>query len=380
MPGLLGVASAPHGWLGSRPSRDEVFGEFARTMTAVAGAAERSGGSILSPGVSIGRGTAVTGGDVHVLEVLTDTEQEVLCNLLRGHVPTLIAMTGRGVVGVGRSPDRVGSRWLADSRMHLATRFLASTSPEHVDRVKAELRRRDGVAALDRMDVWPGTAPDGSPTVVVRCIDASVGLGGLRAHAIVLTALAMHARRRVRAGQRVGHAPQRLLEENRARAIASGRRARFLREDDPGRPGAGRDDRSRRSARPRAADDMIRDLLTEIGPELRNLDAGPDELAPVLLGIDLPRFGGPTGVDESMLLREWATSGDAALVRGCREALTDPEAGGPLLRVLRDRRPGLVGALLRSWQERIAAAEPPTRGPQRSQRRGRGHQSGRRTG
>jgi hypothetical protein len=343
------VVRAPSLWLGTRTARDAEFRRLADAVGGLADSARRAGAALVAPGVVVGGGAPVLDGDTHLLDVLSPMEQEVACNLLRAHVPTLIALTGRGVIAPGCAPERIGSRWLAESRVHLATRFLDSAAPAHLERVKAELRRRDGVAHLDRMDVAPDPA---AGVVKVRCVDAAASLAALRATALVLAAIAMRARRLVRDGYRAEHVPQRMLEENRARAVAAGLRARFVQVDGrPGGPGRPRGTNARRTAA-----DAARGLLTEVAAELRNLEAGADELAPILLGIDLARFGGASGVTDDMLLREWATGGDAGLVDGCRRALTDPTPGGPLLREMRARKPGLVAAVLRSWDERIETA------------------------
>jgi hypothetical protein len=165
-------------------------------------------------------------------------------------------------------------------------------------------------------------------------------------------ALALCARRMVRNGERARNIPQRLVRENRARAVALGLRARF----DQVEP-----DRSATAeGGPRRAADCIRDLLLQLAPELGNLRAAAEELAPVLLGIDLPRFGGPAGATERAMVDGWVADGDAALAAGCHEAMTDPEPGGPLLREHRLRHRGQVAALLRWWQRRIDAPSAPS--------------------
>ena len=352
-PGLT-LVPAPSPWLGTPAARDAAFTELAGILGRLADITARCGGRLVPTAVGVGDRSPVLGGDQHVVEVASAVEQEVLCNLLRAHVPALIAMTGRGVTGVGRAPDRIGSRWLADSRSHLATRFLASTASEHLDRVKAELRRRDGVAQLERMDVAPGVGADGEPVVVVRCVDAAVGLAGLRANALVLAALAMRAGRRTREGGRWGNERQLLLEQNRARAVAGGLRARFVHDNSaPGRSPA----RARSGPeRPGTAADVVRSLLGDLVLEFRGLDVRADELAPVLLAVELAEFGGRAGATETGLVRDWAMQGDAALEHGCRSALTDPEPGGVFLREMRERAPGTVAAVLRAWQERIDTA------------------------
>ncbi|WP_152603701.1 hypothetical protein [Amycolatopsis rifamycinica] len=351
-PGLF-TLRVPPVWLGTRRGRDEVFSGLAAALAELCRVTARTGGVLVPPGVAVGDHRAVFGGDVHMIEVLSPVEQEVLCNLLRGWVPALIAVAGHGLTSVGRSPDRTGSRWLATSNSHLATRFLASTTPEHLERVKAELRRRDGVARLDRMDVAPGVRADGTPVVLVRCLDAAATLAGTRAAALLLSALALHARRLVRDGRRTGHAPQRMLEENRARAIADGLRARFAVEDSRA---TGRRNRHRRAAR-----DAVRDLLREVVVEFGNLETDVAEIAPLLMGVDLPGLGVRAEISERGLLARWAVSGEETLVSECRRALGDATPGGPLLAHLNAEVPGRTSVVLGSWRERIEGPAKPLR-------------------
>ncbi|MEJ2856034.1 MULTISPECIES: hypothetical protein [unclassified Saccharothrix] len=365
-PGLFAVR-VPLSWLGSRAARDEVFAELADVTRRLAEVARRAGGVLVAPGIGTSGHPGVLGGDVHVVEVLSPVEQEVLCNLLRSRVPALIALAGRGVTSVGQPLDRTGSRWLAASRSHLATRFLASTADEHLDRVKAELRRRDGVAQLDRMDVSPGAEPDGTLTVVVRCLDATATLAGTRAHALLLAALATQARRMVRDGRRAGHEPQRLLEENRARAVADGLRARLVVED---RKPARRDRAAPAEKRKRPARDVVRGVVGDVAVELRNLGAAPEELAPVLLALDLPDLGVKHGAVEAELLAHWASGGDAHLLDRSLDALTDATPGGPLLAALDQSFPGRVAVVLGTWRKRIAEAGTATQAPRKQEGRG----------
>lgn len=348
-PGLLAVRLPSH-WLGTRAAREHAFSSLAAAISQLASAAASLGGTVLPTGIGLAGQPAVLGGDRHVLDVLSPVEQEVLSNLLRVHVPALIALTGRCVTVAGMPRDRIGSRWLAGSRSHLATRFVASTTPEHLDRVKAELRRRDGVARLDRMDVLPDQAADGSPVVVVRCLDAAASLAAARAHAIVLAALALRARRLVREGRRTGNAPQRLLEENRAKAVADGLRARFAVPDQswPGR-------QRQTAVLPQVgARNAVRTLLLGLCPEFANLDVTVAELAPVILPVELPSFGLRGVSTEGDWLAAAAAEGEAALVRAAGAALTDTTLGGPLLRQASGAAPGRVSVVLDLWHAHLA--------------------------
>lgn len=349
IPGLR-VIRLQHVWLGTLPARNQAFAEMARAAGGLAEAARLAGGIVVPTAVGFRGQPAVLGGDTHVIEVLSSVEQEVLANLLRTHVPTLIAMTGRGVSVAGTSRDRVGSRWLSASRTHLAARYLASTSPQHLERVKAELRRRDGIARLDRLDVVPGFTEDQSPVVVVRCIDAAASLAGGRAHALVLAALALRARRLVRDGRRVGNPSQKTLEDNRARAIADGRRARFVVDQEPGR----NRDSAAATTRVVSAREAIRSLLMDLCTEFANLDAMPEELAPVILPAELPRLGLRRVAAEDDLLARWSTQGESVFAQAAADAFCDPAMGGALLRSSLKAAPGRVSIVLEQWRSWIA--------------------------
>jgi hypothetical protein len=353
----LYVIQAQHAWLGTRPAREQAFGELAQVASRFTEVVLSAGGTAVPTAVGLSGQSAVLGGDTHVIEVLSSVEQEVLANLLRSYVPTLIAMTGRSVATVGAARDRVGSRWLAASRSHLAARYLASTAPQHLERVKAELRRHDGIAQLDRMDIVPEFTNDGSPIVVVRCIDAAPSLAAARAHALVLSALALRARRLVRDGKRVGNVRQRTLEENRARAIADGLRARFVLDEAPARNRRGEGRLGRGEARePRVAGarEEVRKLLKDMCAEFANLDVTAEELAPLILPVELPQLGLRRVASEGELLARWSTQGDTVLARAAGDAFSDPAMGGALLRSSVQAAPGRVSIVLERWRSWIA--------------------------
>lgn len=357
---------ASRAWLGTASARDETFAAMAQDARRLADAARLVGGIAIPTAIGLAGQSAVLGGDMHVIEVLSAVEQEVLANLLRTHVPTLIAMTGRPLTASGMPPDRVGSRWLAGSRTHLAARYLASTEPEHLERVKAELRRHDGVSRLDRLDIFPAsTGADSTLVVVVRCVDAAPSLAAARAHALVLAALGLRARRMVRDGNRVGNPWQRTLEENRARAIAEGLRAQFApvedwgrnrnRNRDPARPdGAHGQAGPPRPPRMVGAREAIRRLLKDLCTEFSNLEATPEELAPVIMPVELPQLGLRRVAGESDLLTTWSRQGDQVLARAAWDAFLDSAPGGPTLAAARGTAPGRVSIVLDTWRSLIA--------------------------
>ncbi|MGW7042552.1 hypothetical protein ACWGDT_07495 [Streptomyces avermitilis] len=350
--------TTPMTWLGTRGARREGFDALGHAVDVVATAAGQAGGLLTAPGLSLGGSAAPLDGDTHWLETADPVEQEVLCNLLRRHSPLLIAIAGRGSFVPGGRRDRIGSRWLADSHEHLAARFLASVTERHLYRVQAELRRRDGISHLDRMDVAPVM---GNGAVLVRCLDAQTSLAETRAHVLLLSALALRARSMVQEGRREGPAPQELLEENRARAISDGLRAGLAEEK---RPRERERDRGRRDQQARDATSYerriparqaVRTLLDDLVPEFSRLDATAEEILPLLCLVELP--GGQPLRAQDLLTRS-AGSG-RALPQAVRAALTDPRPGGPLLDAVLAEYPGSGQLMLKVWREALEGGLSP---------------------
>ncbi|WP_432838535.1 hypothetical protein [Dactylosporangium sp. CA-092794] len=326
------LASGPLRWQGSPDSRAEATAALRAALADYAG---------FPPGIDFGAGSPViTGADVHVLEVASTAEQEVLCNLIREHVPLLIALTGRPSL---RSAAPVGSHRLANSHVQVAARYLDSTSPQHLARVTAELRRRDGIMAIDRMDVFPSVEADGTLTVTVGCIDAAVSLAATRAHALLLAAFGVRARRLVRAGARTANPDQALLEENRARAIARGIRARLTLE------------RRDQAADQQPARVLARELLVDsLAVELDNLQATAAELFPLIALLDLAESGVGRIDSEDALLSGWARTQGPHFSRIAADMLLDDRAGGPCLSTALQVAPGRTQVLLDEWAAAIA--------------------------
>ncbi|MGS2619249.1 hypothetical protein ACVCAH_32710 [Micromonospora sp. LZ34] len=277
--------------------------------TASLAAAVRAAGGRLAPGGwlgSRGAGECLVS-DLHAIETITDTQREICANLLRSWAPELIALTGQPSFG-GDRVHGIGSRRLADSGEHLSTRYLASASPRHLGRVRDSLRRDEGVSRLELMDVNPVGLDDTVPNVVLRCVDAQLLPSTVLAHALLVQALAVHARTLEREGRRVPAVPQAVLDHNRSRAISAGLAATF----DP------LTDRSRRDrndrvpqAQPVPARERALALIEDVVPQLRALRVMPDELAPVAFGLTLAGAH-PTAVrKESDLLRQWSGLDDA---------------------------------------------------------------------
>ncbi|MET8543984.1 hypothetical protein ABZW03_25535 [Kitasatospora sp. NPDC004799] len=241
--------------------------------------------------------------------MVDEVQRELLCNLLREHSPTLIALTGRQLYGADGVPSG-GSARLSRATDQVTTRYVASFSPQHLDRVRTALRQEERLARLEAMDVNPlGEAEfDAAGDVTLRLVDGQVSVSSAMAHALLVQALAMRARELARTGRRIGAVPQPLVERNRARAVAHGLAAGFETEQHGGdrrteqRGGGDRrtDRRGGRTGGPaadrpprtvpaaRAASALMRELL----PYFRQLDATADELGQLFTGLELSGGGG----------------------------------------------------------------------------------------
>jgi hypothetical protein len=276
-------------WLHDRDSRDTARTTLSHAIARVASAASRQG-CLLLPGAVRPSGQATwqdwTTGDHHTIGLLDDVEREVASNLFRSHVPEIIALTGHP--GIDQTPEPLGSRRLAESGRHLAARYLASASPRHLSLVASELRRTTGIRALRTMDVHPldPPAPGGETgSLGVRCVDGQAFAGTTIAHAILLQALTMAARRRVRDGRRQGHTDQQLLERRRASAILKGIDARVPTESTESRGGGrgkNKDKHERRDSGQVSLDVLALELLDGLIPELGTLEVSFTEFAPVI--------------------------------------------------------------------------------------------------
>lgn len=274
-------------WLHDRAARDTARADLTEAVVAVASAAS-SRGCLLLPGAVRPNGEATwqdwTIGDHHSIGLLDDVEREVAANLFRTHVPEIIALTGHP--GIGPIPEPLGSRRLAESEQHLAARYLASVSDRHLSLVASELRRTTGIRDLRTMDVHPLDPPGpggAGGSLGVRCVDGQAFAGTAIAHAILLQALTMAARREVRDGRREGNTDQKLLERRRALAILKGIDARVPTEET--KKTTGRNDNrkdGRRDSGHVSLDVLALELLDQLVPELGTLEVSFTEFAPVI--------------------------------------------------------------------------------------------------
>jgi hypothetical protein len=274
-------------WLHDRESREIARATLTEAVVKVASAAGRRDCRLLPCAVRPSGEASWQDwliGDHHSIGLLDDIEREVATNLFRSHVPEIIALTGHP--GISPTPEPLGSRRLAESGEHLAARYLASASARHLSLVETELRRTTGIRDLRAMDIHPldPAYPGGEGSSLgVRCVDGQAFIGTTIAHAILLQALGMSARRLVRDGRRQGNTDQEMLERRRASAILKGIDARVPTETFDGPDDSrkrGRNGERRDSGRV-SLDVLALELLDQLIPEFGTLEASFEELAPV---------------------------------------------------------------------------------------------------
>jgi hypothetical protein len=359
-------------WLTDPAVRAGLRRELAQGAVALAAAIRAEGGRLVPGGWLGARG----GGtwlcpDLHAVEVLTDTQRELCANLLRSWVPELVAMTGHAAFG-GSRVEREGSRRLADAGDQLATRYLASASPVHLGRIRDSLRRDEGVSRLELMDVNPIGLPGSVPNVVVRCIDAQILPATVLAHALIVQAMAIAARKLERDGRRVPAGQQTALDRNRSRAISSGLAAQFDAVTDRARPDRGRNEKARNDrSRPESpqsapARDRTLKLLEELTPHLQAVRAQADELAPVAVGLTMAGSHPLAVRGETDLLGRWSRDGgdlDGAEFFSDAGWLADDHVTAANVQAY----PGAAALARTYWAGRLRPAPPPPpRPPRRS--------------
>jgi hypothetical protein len=269
-------------------------------------------------------------GDIHQVDVSSDVEKATYCNLLRAHLPELIALTGRAGVGP-EGIEAVGSRRLCESDQHLTARPFASVSPRYLAHLRRSLLRDDGIKRFDLLDVNPNVSDAGAGPVELRFVDGQIRPGTAFVHALVFQALFIRARRLASRGRAVHSSPQRVVEQQRSLVMAYGPAAvleragakagdtegKEGRAQSRGREGRGQDTKGRVSrelvkakdggdrTRPggRARDRLLA-LLEDLSLEFITLEVSYDELAPIVLGASLRAVGLMGLENESDLVRE----------------------------------------------------------------------------
>ncbi|MFF4387229.1 hypothetical protein OG365_03555 [Streptomyces sp. NBC_00853] len=313
--------------------RRAVAGALAEAVAVVAGETQKAGGVLVPSGWVPGGGDDPAGGlcaDLHSLEVVSDVQRELLCNLVREYSPSLISLTARQLHGPAYASAR-GSARLSRATDQVATRYIASFSPQHLDRVRAGLKRNERLARLEAMDVNPlgeaSLAAEGD--VALRLFDAQMSISSAMTHALVVQAIAMRVRDLERTGQRVRSVPQPVLERNRSRAIAHGLAAQFDVEQrssagGPAKPNGARTSTTAMVTAGQAASAMLAELL----PYFRQLDTHPYELSQIFLGLELTADASSDGFvrNENDLLARWHDQ-DTGLLAADRlaQGLRSPE-------------------------------------------------------
>lgn len=378
-------AEAGRVWLDSGPvslstpaARARIARSLADATAALAVAVRRRGGVLLPSGYAPGGPptSAWLTGDEHDVEVHSDVQRELCTNLFRLHSAALVALTGRSAYGPHTAGGQ-GSRRLAETTDQLTTRYLHSASPAHLERVTASLSRDEGVTRLGLMDVDPlGGADGGFPAVTLRMIDAQILVADTMAHALLVQALAIRARRFEREGRRVPALLQQIVDRNRSRAVAHGLAASFDVESGgqgrqgrggagPGRGGGPRSTADQPKARPQArvrkAHRVCLELLKDLTPEFQAMDVGFAEIAPMLAGLALQDTHPLAARNENDLVASWRRAAPADLdgrhVAG-RLADADWLLTDHVTAQVRGLAPGSVSLLALAWEQPLAWNTP----------------------
>jgi len=281
-------------WLHSARVREEYFRHLQESIEVISATLKHIGGGLTPNAVRTTRNLTWDNflcSDRHFLKIENTVEREVTSNLLRLHVPTIIAYSGKS--GIEQNGvELVGSRRLMISQEHYVSRYLVSLAPQHLERVKQCLRRDDGVSRLDYLDINP-LANDMDPSLELRFIDGQALLSTVRAHAILIQALFIQARRLVREGRRVGDPDQKYLERNRARAIARAMQAQFEEEPERNRSDRSQSNNTHHRSQKRfvSADNAWLNLLEDLQREFQTLEVEYSEIAPLVLGTSLHQMG-----------------------------------------------------------------------------------------
>lgn len=293
--------------------------------------------------------------DRHSVEVSNQRQREICSNLFRRWVPELIALSGRAAFGPSLA-ERRGSRRLADIADQVPTRYIASASTLHLERVREALRRDEGVSGLEVMDINPlGDDHSQLPSVAVHCIDAQAFPATTISHALVLQALAMQARRREKEGGRIPATRAELLDRNRSRAVAWGLSARL--EQDTDRPGRESQVSRRPAGAPsRTGAEQIESLIRELLPELRAMEVTAAEIMPLVGGVALRGYYPDAVRTENDLFANWRLSGKRDLKDSAIHAMLgsrDMLAADQITQANMEMMPGGIAVVEDYWSEML---------------------------
>lgn len=331
-------------WLHTAAARQSLRETLQEVVTALAEAVKTAGGRLMPNAVRPAHGPwkAYLCGDTHAIETASEIEKATYCNLVRAHLPELIALTARA----GVAPEGVengGSRRLAESEHHLAARLFPSVSARYLTSIRRSLSRDEGLRRPDLLDVDPNV--DGEPGPVrLRFVDGQMMVQTSVSHALTFQALLLRARRMVGQGRSVRGPEQRLLEHNRALAVAHGSGALLAAPPaGPGRAGKGNRDRAE-DEEPVPARDLVIELYQELRVELLTLEATYEEMAPLVLGPAMRQTGAPGIQNESDLLR--ATQGSLGVID---QLVRGGDAGDPITTMNEERSPDVARTVAAMW-------------------------------
>lgn len=291
-------------WLHAYDAREGYFEALGKALLALKNLAEDHKICLLPIGLDPGKAKEVpfvdrTGGasDRHFLCPKLDGEKEIICNFFRLHLPALLAQAANSVVA-GNSVYPTASLRLQRSTRHYTARYISCFSPSHLSRVRAWLYRDEGINDLSLLDINPLGIEN---SIELRFVDAQSLLSTVRAQAILYQAIAMHCCRIHEQGRRVPAVRPRVLERNRALAIAYGPGALFIpdtstrQHDDRRRDERGRPVPIERAVPPgpTRATRALLDLMDVLVPEFQSLEVAAGEIAPLFSGGELREMGFP---------------------------------------------------------------------------------------
>lgn len=272
-------------WLHNPAARKRFFQSFARLTSHLIGEARRRGASVIPCGVRINnyRWDQAAASALFEIESFDLEEQLMYTNLLRYWSSCLIAAGGRGGI------DKIGSmsgnsRLRMESNSRFSPRAWVSTEPRFLALAEAEMKSSEGIPSLDSLEVVPRST-NFLTGVQSWLIDAQALPATIRAFAILHQALYLRARAIAGRQESLPFVSQQVLERNRSRAISDGLQARF----EPG------------SA---LASETLLDLIESLREEFQILEAEPEELAPIILGVHLRTLGFGAMQTENELLQK----------------------------------------------------------------------------
>jgi len=305
-------------WLHYRDCREKLASQLFELLRELKMAVEAMGGALLPSAArldDVSPWDQLVCADEHFIETSSEREKTTFCNLLRFHLPELVALTGRA----GASPagvEQLGSRRLADSRRHVPARAFASLSPEYLPHLVKSLSRRERVPRLSLLDIDPheGDGPGGACNedgcVELRFVDAQAHFRTSLSHALLFEALLIRARRIAAEDREVPEYPQPRFERDRARAIQHGLHALFAPRSpaelaDYPHDSLSEDELDDTSAGLVPAPLRWLELLDDLSYEFQALDARYRDLAPLVSGVTLRQWGELSVQNENDLLRSW---------------------------------------------------------------------------